>query len=172
MTRTLSDKNVAELDAHLQSGNGPEALKLSPPEKKRKRGNEESEIQKACIRWWATFCKRVGIQKEMLFSIPNGAVLGHGAVERSIRAGILKVEGMRPGVPDLFLAVSERHRNGDEQQPYIIYHGLFIEMKTERGPVSDDQVRMRALLEERGYKVEVCRSLEEFKKTVTTYFTS
>lgn len=169
MTRRLSEKNLGELGAHLASGEGPEKLKLSAPEKKRKRGNEESEIQKACIRWWGTACAGFGVPEDLLFSIPNGAVLAGGARERAIQANILKAEGMRPGVPDLFLAVPSRFRNGDEQAPDGFHCGLFIEMKKPDGATSPAQDYMSGILTGRGYKAAVCRSLEEFKKTVTDY---
>ena len=170
MTRHLSEKNLGELGAHLASGDGPEKLKLSAPDKKRKHGNEESEIQKACLRWWATVCKDFEVPQELLFSIPNGAVLGSGAKERAIRANILKAEGMRPGVPDLFLAVRTftRTPKGTCATRSGAF-GLFIEMKTEKGIVSPDQTLMLKLLATRGYMVAICRSLEEFKSTVTDY---
>lgn len=158
MGRRLSEKNLGELGAHLASGEGPEKLKLSAPDKKRKRGNEESEIQKACIRWWASACNGFGVPEELLFSIPNGAVLAGGARERAIQANILKAEGMRPGVPDLFLAVTEGFNCG-----------LFIEMKKPDGTTSPAQDYMSGILTGRSYKCAVCRSLEEFQKLVTAY---
>lgn len=172
MGRKLSERNLAELGAHLDSGKGPEELRLSPPEKKKKRGNEESEIQKSCIKWWAAVCNGFGVDEFLLFSIPNGAVLGHDPRERAIRAAILKAEGMRPGVPDLFLAV----RTYDRTPKGTCGHtpganGLFIEMKTERGRESEEQIAMSERILGAGYACKVCRSLTEFKQIITQYLT-
>lgn len=70
----------------------------------------ESEEQIDFIQW----CKRNGIHK--IFAIPNGGK------RNIVTASKLKLEGVKAGVPDLFLAVS-RHN----------CHGLFIEMKRAKG---------------------------------------
>ena len=78
--------------------------------------NVEHLEQVHVIHWWDTIAKANGIPECLLFAIPNGGY-------RTKRTGaMLKAEGMRAGVPDLFLAVP---RGG--------FGGLFIEMKRPVG---------------------------------------
>jgi hypothetical protein len=49
------------------------------------------------------------------------------------------------------------------------HHALFIEMKTEKGKLSDTQKIVHAQLINAGYCVKVCRSFEEFTITIKTY---
>jgi len=88
------------------------------------------------------------------FSIPNGGKRNKG------EARTLKLEGIEPGVPDLFFVGA---RQG--------FHGLFIEMKESTGGTTtkvqhDKHTRYR----ERGYKVEVCFGETEALKEVLSYF--
>jgi hypothetical protein len=86
-----------------------------------------------------------------IFAIPNG---GH----RDIRVAVkLKSEGVMSGVPDLFLP-----------EP-VGYHGLFVEMKSEKGTLSESQKDEKTILEDRGYKVVVCYSAEEAIEAVKEY---
>jgi hypothetical protein len=63
-----------------------------------------------------------------------------------------------PGMPDLMICMSSGS-----------YHALFIEMKTEKGKLSDTQKIVHAQLINAGYAVKVCRSFEEFTQTIKTY---
>lgn len=113
---------------------------------------EHSE-QVTLIKWWALACKQFGIPEQLLFAIPNG---GKRDV---ISAKLLKDEGVRAGVPDLFLAVPK----GD-------YHGLFIEMKKVKGGVvSDSQKEMGAHLMGRDYDCAVCHGWVEAKAKIEKY---
>lgn len=77
----------------------------------------------------------------LLFHIPNG---GQRNILQAMR---LKDAGVKPGVPDLFLAL-----------PLRGYHGMFIEMKSKNGRLSGDQKKMTALLRAQGFHVVVCHS--------------
>lgn len=74
----------------------------------------------------------------MCFAIPNGGHR-HPAV-----AGKLKAEGVRAGVPDLFLPVA---RHG--------YYGLFIELKAGTNKPSEAQRTWMRRLQEAGYYCKV-----------------
>lgn len=99
---------------------------------------------------------------ELLFAIPNG-----GARHKAV-AGKLRAEGVRAGVPDLFLPVA---RGG--------YHGLFIEMKSperqrrdgrpKSGTFTDAQTRWHARLRAQGYGVWVCYGFEDAQHTIQNY---
>ena len=68
-------------------------------------------------------------------------------------------QGMKPGVPDIFLPVA---RGG--------YHGLFIEMKRRVGGRSTPEQKewQRALLEE-GYAACVCKGFDAARETIDWY---
>lgn len=78
---------------------------------------------------------------------PELALLFHIPNERpdKVQAAILKKMGVKRGVPDLFLPV-----------PSGACHGLFLEMKTDAGRVSDEQVWWGDHLKANGYACRVC----------------
>ena len=79
----------------------------------------------------------------------NGSMNGV-RVSPSMRSR-LRLQGLRPGVPDIDLPVA---RNG--------HHGLKIELKRVKGgQVSPEQKRMHTQLVEQGYRVEVCKGWKE-----------
>ncbi len=123
---------------------------IPPPPKPRK--NEESIAQCAVIAWWAVAHNQYGVPECLLFSIPNGG-------RRSPRDMVfLKREGLRPGVTDLFLSV-----------PSGIWHGLYCEMKTATGRVSDEQESFMDSVVARNYFAKVCRSSDEAIKLIKEY---
>jgi len=105
------------------------------------------------MQWWALAHQQFGIPEQLLFAIPNGG-------ERNIIvAARMKKEGVRAGVPDLFLAV-----------PRGEFHGLFIEMKKPKGGrVSDAQKGCIELLNETGYKSVVCNGCDAAIKEIMGY---
>lgn len=117
----------------------------------------EHEEQKKLIKWWEMYSSSKGIPKELLFAIPNG---GKRDV---ITANILKSEGVRPGVPDLFLA----------KESYC-HAGLFIEMKKAKGGVVSDKQRAFAEILENNtsYQHKVCRGFDEARLCVERYITT
>ena len=90
-----------------------------------------------------------------LFAVPNG---GH----RSKRQGaLLKLTGVKPGVPDLFLPVPRKGK-----------HGLFIEMKVadrKKGRVSKEQKQWIEALITQGYEAKVCYGFEEARDAIVGY---
>lgn len=80
---------------------------------------------------------------ELLFAVPNGLPMVGGRHARSMIPQIinyLKVEGLKKGVPDMFLPVA---RAG--------FHGLFIEQKIKGGKLSDEQKWWLDKLRDQGY---------------------
>lgn len=112
----------------------------------------ESNLQQALIRWWGMAWRGLGAPDEaVLFAIPNGGARHIATAAR------LKREGVRAGVPDLFLAL-----------PVGKDHGLFIELKAGKaGRVSEAQTRMQAVLFGSGYATVVCRSFDEAMAVVS-----
>lgn len=116
---------------------------------------EEHNEQVALMHWWSYASKSHGIPEHLLFAIPNGG-------DRNILvAAKLKAEGVRAGVPDLFLAV-----------PRGRYHGLFVEMKkTKGGRIQANQKKMLEILEVYGYHSIVCHGFFEARKEIENYIT-
>jgi len=111
----------------------------------------EHEEQKKLFTW-AKLQSAKHPQFTMMFAIPNG---GHRNI---VTATKLKAEGVKSGVPDIFLAY-----------PSIHAHGLFIEMKSVKGKVSENQREWIAGLSASGYMCFVCYSFDEAKKVITEY---
>lgn len=104
--------------------------------------HSESLEQRALIKW-ADLARAPcgGLIGDHLFAIPNGGS------RRPIEAAIMKGEGVRAGVPDLFLAY-----------PRGVLHGMFIEMKRQgKSSVSADQKKWIDRLSAAGYSAVVCR---------------
>jgi VRR-NUC domain len=88
----------------------------------------------------------------MMFAIPNGGYRPPG-VGRELRK-----EGVKPGVPDIFLAVPSKG-----------HHGMFIEMKSDTGSTSTLQRTWMESLSRQGYHCVVCRGHEEAIKSINSY---
>jgi len=90
--------------------------------------------------------------KDLAFSIPNEArrspVLGR----------LMKLMGLRSGVPDIFVPYSA---NG--------YHGLFIELKYGKNKPTPAQVFFINRLLEQGYQAKVCWGALEAIECIEDY---
>jgi len=109
--------------------------------------NLEHDLQVACIRWFKHQYPQL-----LIYAIPNGGA-------RSAATGaMLKAEGVRAGVPDLFLATARGS-----------FHGLYIELKVGKNKSSEAQIDIQERLRCEGYKVVVCYTLESFINEINTY---
>ena len=129
--------------------------KLQQKKPRKKQSNEESKLQQACVKWFNMQYSRYNY---ILFAIPNGGKRG------VITASILKSEGTLAGVADFFLSVPKVTYNKETTK-----HGLFIEMKTKDGRQSESQKEFQKKVELVGYQYTICRSVEEFIKTINDY---
>ena len=158
----LQSHQLAALTAHdrlVAAGHASAAdFVMPPPLAKKKRSREESIMQCALLKWWAANHAKFGVHEWLLFAIPNGMRKG------AITGAILKREGVRKGVPDLFLAVV-----GPDLRASAM--GLFLELKTPTGIVSPEQKEYHAILADQGYKVVVCRTLADGINQITLYLT-
>lgn len=126
-----------------------EAKKKIAKANKGKADISEHNLQMKCVRYF-----RLKYKKYLIYAVPNGGYRTRTTAKK------LVLEGVVSGVPDLFIAVA-RHD----------YHGLYIEMKNGKaGKVSKEQKEIMAYLENEGYKVALCRDLDEFMKVVDEYF--
>jgi len=114
----------------------------------------EHDEQAALITWYDFACApQHKLPTCILFAVPNGAHKGRAS------AGRFKEEGLRAGIPDLFLA-----------HPVGKCPGLFIELKALYGkPPTDHQKVAQAHLRAQGYRVEVCRGFDAARKVIQDY---
>ena len=113
-----------------------------------------SRLQSACVKW---FRYQYSEYKDLLFAIPNGLPI----FDKELRVKIynrLNREGLKAGVPDLFLAL-----------PRGIYHGAFIEIKYDSDRLRKNQFDMIQLLTAQNYKCLVINNIEEFINEVNKY---
>lgn len=130
------------------------AITETPPRpSQRKRGSPEGRVQAECVQWfWNEYPQYRGL----LFHIPN-----EGNRDSKTDGAYRKALGLVSGVSDLILLI-----------PNKLHHALCIEMKTEVGRQSDAQRLWQSKVEAQGYRYEVVRSLEEFKKLIIEYLNS
>lgn len=116
---------------------------------RRPRKDVEHQIQTACVNWFRLAHPKLG---RLLFAVPNGGA------RSAATASMLKAEGVVSGVSDLLLLV-----------PSAGFHGLCIEMKTPKGRQSESQKLWQTEAEEQGYCYALCRSLDDFIRTINFY---
>ena len=104
------------------------------------RNQGEHTEQVALFKWAAANIAKYP-QLKFMFAIPNGG-------KRNIQtARKLKAEGVKPGIPDIFLPVPKYHQ-----------HGLFIEMKFGKNKQTPAQKEVMSDLIQQGYACVVCYS--------------
>ncbi len=111
----------------------------------------EHRLQVACLKWLHLQYPNV-----LCYAIPNGGQ------RNKIVAGRLKDEGVTAGIPDLHIPI-----------PKGKYASLYIEMKNGKaGRLSDHQKELIPRLQAYGNKVVVCRTIDEFRKEVSSYLSN
>jgi len=107
--------------------------------------NKEHQIQVA-------ICQYLDYKKIPYFAIPNGSL-------RTKQTGAtLKREGVKAGVADLFIMVTNK-----------TYHGLFIEVKTPIGKQQKTQKNFEQKAIKNGYCYKIVRSLDELITLIESY---
>lgn len=132
------------------------AITETPPRQtQRKRGSPESKIQASCVAWMHnTYPEYRGlyfaVQNENSRADSNAST---GAIRRAV--------GVVSGVSDTILLI-----------PRGKWNALCVEFKTEVGRQSDTQRLWQSKVEAQGFRYEVVRSLDEFKKLIVEYLNS
>lgn len=98
---------------------------------------EEAKTQKEFVRWF-----KASYPNSIIYHVPNGIDCKNG-VDRYVR----KCLGVEAGVPDLHIIHNKQ--------------SLFIEFKTLKGILSDEQKKMIGKFEMAGIPVFVCYSFAE-----------
>lgn len=143
-------------------GNPP---KLEPIKPKQGKAIQPEDIAKdsehshqAALFAWAALSVGKYPQLKWMFAIPNGGL-------RDIRTATnLKAEGVKAGVPDIFLPVPF-----NKLDPADTYHGLFIEMKVGKNKTSKEQEEYIEYLKEAGYYCVVCYTWNTARAAIVAY---
>ena len=123
----------------------------SQGKKKRSYTDHEHQEQVAIFEW-AEIMSNAYPELELLHAIPNGGVRGWQTAKK------LKAEGVKAGVPDIFLPVSKEK-----------YHGLYIELKYGKNTTSDAQKWWISRLTTEGYLVKTCYGADEAIHLLSEY---
>jgi hypothetical protein len=141
-------------------GNPP---KLEPTKPKQGKAIQPQDIAKgsehshqSALFAWAALNVGKYPQLRWMFAIPNGGL-------RDMRTAVnLKAEGVKAGVPDIFLPYATY--NGTDG-----YFGLFIEMKIGKNKPTKEQVDWLGALSSNYYCIAVCYSWEEARDVLINY---
>jgi hypothetical protein len=107
----------------------------------------EHQIQVAVVQWF-----RLCYPRLIMFAIPNGGMRNIGTAIK------LKNEGVIAGISDLFL-----------MSPNKTHHGMFIELKSAKGKLSEQQKYFLEQAKAKGYAACVCYSFEEAQAAINNY---
>ena len=115
--------------------------------------NQTEAQEQATLIQWAGMSAGKYPGLELLFHIANGGS------RNLIEAHNLRLQGVKPGVPDLFLPIARG-----------AWHGLFIEMKRQqKSRLSVDQKIWINRLRDQGYAAVVCYGFEDAKNMIVRY---
>jgi hypothetical protein len=101
---------------------------------------------------WRDYVKATEPRIRWLHAVPNGGK------RDPVTARKMREEGCTPGVWDYFLPV-----------PRDCFHGMYLELKSESGKLSKDQIEFEKFAISHGYFCSVCRSWFEAKKIIEFY---
>jgi len=117
----------------------------------------EHDEQAAVVAWARLHETRWPVLR-LLFAVPNGASLAGGPGARARQMTRLKAEGLKPGVPDLWLPVANN-----------TYRGLVIEMKVGHNKPRADQMKWLDAMNDIGWLAVVCWSADEAIEILKEY---
>jgi hypothetical protein len=149
-------------------GNPPK-FKSDPPKPGKKITPEdlakdsEHSHQTALFAWAALSVDKYP-KLRWMFAIPNGGL-------RDMRTAVnLKAEGVKAGVPDIFLPIVVRMPRMIQGSVTIdVYSGLFIEMKVKKNKTSKEQDEYIEYLKDAGYYCVVCYTWSVARDAIIAY---
>lgn len=118
--------------------------------------SEHSE--QAAVITWARMSEGRFPELRWLHSSLNGIFIPAAPGVRVRIISHMKAEGMKKGIPDLFLPVARGN-----------YHGLYIEMKTQTGRPTPEQIDFMQFADEQGYLDKVCFGTDEAIESLEWY---
>ena len=115
----------------------------------------EEGIQGQCVAWFRNNYQRKGVDKGVIFSVPNEGWAKLG-LKKNLMYRVyktLELTGLLPGVSDLVVILSNKV--------------IFVEMKDHKGTQSANQIKFQKQVENLGFSYYLVRTLEEFKIIIT-----
>lgn len=139
-------------------------VKTVTPEQLASSGSEDGH-QMAVFAWAASMCGQYP-QLKWMHAIPNGGSRHVAEATKMVAAGL------RKGVLDIFLPWPNMCIIGTK---LCGYHGLYIELKTEKrrneknGGLTDEQIEFIEYAESAGYYCKVCYNWIEARDVILNY---
>lgn len=130
----------------------------------------ENSFQRSAINLVRMIAVTAGCDRDAVIHIPSGAVLAGDAKARGRQAGLLKSQGWVNGFPDVLVFAPSVIQDTDVGFFGQFYAGLAIELKCWPNNVSDAQVNIHRVLQDAGWKVEVCYGIDEVDRITRQYF--
>lgn len=114
---------------------------------KRSEGDEQEALFE-----WAEWNLTLYPELKLMYHIPNGGYRNKSEAAR------LKRQGVKKGVPDICLPAARGK-----------FHGLYVELKTDGGKASKEQVEYIKALNKIGYAAEIAYGFEQAVEIITRY---
>ncbi len=126
----------------------------------------EDDLQAACVKWFRyqypnvviLHPKNEGNRKSVVMKANGKSYSPDGARNKKI--------GVLAGTPDLFVMKAKIEKL---ERYTTIWHGLWIELKVNNNKQTESQVEFMIAANIENYQYRVCRSFDEFQKTVNDY---
>ena len=106
----------------------------------------EAKVQQEMVVWFRNNYQRKGVDKGIIFSVPNERAGGFIAMKDLLLTGLLS------GVSDLIVVLKGKV--------------IFVEVKNDVGKQSEKQIKFQQQVENLGFKYYLVRNLEDFKKCI------
>lgn len=119
---------------------------------KRARIRTSEHVEQSNVVTWAKLHEYLWPELRYLYAIPNGAMTSARQTQW------FKEEGLKKGAPDLCLPV-----------PRGKYAGLYLEMKTQHGDASPEQMEWLDFLNNQGYMAALAYGYDQAIETLTHY---
>lgn len=111
-----------------------------------KKIKSEAKIQQEIVCFFRNNYQRKGVDKGIIFSVPNERAGGYMAMKDLLLTGLLS------GVSDLIVVLEGKV--------------LFVEVKNSIGKQSPKQKLFQSQIENLGFQYHLVRTLDEFKKVI------
>ena len=106
----------------------------------------EAKVQQEMVVWFRNNYQRKGIDKGIIFSIPNERAGGFMAMKDLLLTGLLS------GVSDLIVVLRGKV--------------IFVEVKNDKGKQSEKQILFQKQVENLGFEYHLVRNLKSFQEII------